>query len=484
MTTLEVTVISKEIIKPSSPTPDHLRHYRYSFLDQTSLPQIYSSMVLFFEFNGQTQPNITEISNHLKTSLAEVLTLYYPLAGRAHDNLYIDCNDKGVPFLVAHVNNCKLSYVLRDPIPDELTKLVAFELDDVDNKIPFGVQLNVFECGGFAIGQCISHKIADGFSMLMFSRAWAAIARRAHGDQEAEIHRPEFISATLFPTKFFTQTCIGVAKNKLVTKRFVFDASNIEYLRARYAGTTMKRPSRVEALSAFIWSRFVAISNDDGIHEKLHSVIHVVNLRPRFDPPLPLHSFGNLISFACSTPSLLNTREECYGLARQVREAISKIDKGYIKKLQGGADHDNMTSSDGGEKVTSLFTGLCKFPLYDNDFGWGKPSWVYVRLPGLNFNNLVIFIETKDNNGIEAYITSAEEVLTKLQRDTEFLQRVYPSWICSSPSLTHQPSPFAELQCRNRQSLIKKPSVPTKPMTWRAGSVRLFGLAVRVLKMK
>ncbi|XP_062010895.1 stemmadenine O-acetyltransferase-like [Rosa rugosa] len=491
--TLEVEVISKEIIKPSSPTPDHLRYYRFSSVDQTLIPPIYISTVHFFEFNSETQPNITEISNHLKTSLAEVLTLYYPLAGRAHDNLHIDCNDEGVPFLVAHVNNCKLSDVLCNPIPDELTKLVVFELDDVDNKIPLGVQLNVFECGGFAIGQCISHKIADGLSMLMFSRAWAATARRALGDHQAEIQHPEFISATLFPPKLFVQQPpFGVAKNKFVTKRFVFDASNIEYLRAKYVGTTMKRPSRVETLSAFIWSRFVPIFKDDGIHDhqKFHSVFHAVNLRPRFDPPLPPHSVGNLISVACSTPSLLNTGEECYGLARQIRESISKIDKDYIKRLQQGANGNvgadgNMILSYGEEKVTFMFTSLCKYPLYDSDFGWGIPSWVYVRAPAPYFNNvLVIFSDTKDTNGIEAYINSTKEVMAKLESDSEFLQRVCPSWIGSGSILTNQRTPFANLHSRNRPRMIKRPSAyapQPKVVTWAASSAKL---AVKVLKRK
>ncbi|KAK9927829.1 hypothetical protein M0R45_024995 [Rubus argutus] len=442
---LEVEVISQEIIKPSSPTPDHLRHYQFSFLDQTVAPQIYVFLIIFFEFNGKTQPNITEISNHLKKSLAEVLTLFYPLAGRAHDNLYIDCNDQGIPFLEAHVNNCKLSDVLRNPIPDELTKLVPFELDDGDNNIPFGVQLNAFECGGFAIGQCLSHKIADGLSALMFSRAWAATARRALGDHQVEIQHPEFVSATLFPPKLFAQTSVGLAKNKSVTKRFVFDASSIEHLRAKYVD--LDRPTRIETLSAFIWSRLVAVTKEEANHDhqKLHNVRHVVNLRRRFDPPLPPHYFGNLITVADSTPSLLNTGEECYGLAKQVRGAINKIDKGYIKKLQEGAD-DHMSSD---SSVTSAFTSLCNFPLYDdNDFGWGRPSWVSLGMPGLDFNNVVIFVDTRDADGIEAYITSAEEVLTKLESDTEFLQRVRPSWVSSGLNLTHQPTTIGNINTR------------------------------------
>ncbi|KAK9934476.1 hypothetical protein M0R45_021617 [Rubus argutus] len=483
---VEVEVISKEIIKPSSPTPNHLRHHQFSYLDQIA-PSIYSSLVLFFEFNGETQPNITEISNHLKKSLAEVLTIFYPLAGRSHYNLYIDCNDQGIPFLEARVNYCKLSDVLHNPIPDEVNKLVPFDLVDGDNNIPLGVQLNVFECGGFAIGQCVSHKIADALSMLMFSKAWAATTRRALGDHQVEIQHPEFVAATLFPTKLFAQQLeprISVAKNK-VTKRFVFDASNIEVLRAKYVGIhenqVIRRPSRFETLSAFISSRFAAVTE----YEKLHSSIHAVNLRPRFDPPLPLHYFGNLVSGAGTAPSLLNTRGACYGMARQVREAISRIDKGYIKKLQGGAGHMSRSLT-GDEVVASFYTSLCKFPLYDNDFGWGRPSWVSVGSPGFDlFDNVVIFVDTRDADGIEACITSPKEVFTKLESDTEFLGRVRPICVGSGLSSTHHRSHLQMSGHRgNRPSMIKKPTAQTKPVTWGAGSVNLFGLAVKVLKKK
>ncbi|KAL6193593.1 hypothetical protein ACLB2K_034677 [Fragaria x ananassa] len=440
---LEVQVISKEIIKPSSPTPDNLHRYRLSFLDQITTPNMYSFFILFFEFNGETQPNITGISNHLKKSLADVLTLFYPLAGvRAHDNI-----------------NCKLSDFLRNPIPDELTKLVPFQLDDSDNQIRFGVQLNVFECGGFAIGQCVSHKIADGLSTLMFSKAWAETTLRALGDHQAEISCPEFVSATLFPPKLVAdpETISGLAKKKLVTKRFVFDASNIEQLRAKYE--QLERPTRVETLTAFIWSCLVADTTDYGIHDnqKLHKVSQVVNLRRKLDPPLAPHTFGNIITLADSIPSLLNTGEECYGLARQVREAIRKIDKVYIRKLQQGED-DHGSSSEG--SITSVFTILCNFPLYDSDFGWGRPLWVSMGMPGLDFNNVVIFTDTRDANGIEASITSTKEVLIGLETDTEFLKRVRPSWVSSGLSLTPKRTTTANMyiNTRNRvSSMVKEP---------------------------
>ncbi|ONI30186.1 hypothetical protein PRUPE_1G235900 [Prunus persica] len=61
---VEVEVISKEIIKPSSPTPDHLRYLQLSFLDQLA-PPVYNPFVLFYEFNGEVTDRILGIDGKL-----------------------------------------------------------------------------------------------------------------------------------------------------------------------------------------------------------------------------------------------------------------------------------------------------------------------------------------------------------------------------------------------------------------------------------
>ncbi|KAJ7945502.1 Vinorine synthase-like [Quillaja saponaria] len=417
---IEVEIVSKEIIKPSSPTPDHLRHYQLSFLDQIS-PLVYNPLVIFFakqSFNNNTHM----ISNQLKKSLSDILTRYYPLAGRVRDNKFIDCNDKGVPFLETRVR-CQISNIIQNPIPSELNKLVPFQLDNVTD-IAFGVQLNLFDCGGVAIGTCLSHQIADALSFFVFLNSWAATSRG-----QPDIVRTEFVSAALFPpinTSGFDPR-IGVVKEEnTVCKRFVFDAPAIEALRDKYVDhENQNRPSRVEALSAFLWSRISLMAKenktDQHHHQRVFVVIHAVNLRPRMEPPLPEYSFGNYYRFTITFPSMDNGED---GLVQQVRDQIKNIDKDYVKKLQDGNSHlDFLKESSSrfmkGEMVSFSFTSLCKFPLYDTDFGWGKPTWV--GSPALTFKNLVIFVDTKLGDGIEAYISFKVEDMAKFQVDEELL---------------------------------------------------------------
>ncbi|KAH0991826.1 hypothetical protein GBA52_003309 [Prunus armeniaca] len=181
-------------------------------------------------------------------------SLKYPTTSRTHysrcieHNQFIHCNDKGIPFIEAQVLDCTLSDVLNNHIPSELNKFMPFELEDITNLLPFRVQLNIFQCGGFAIGQCISYKIVDGLLYFMFGKIWVAIAR---GDK-ANVNPLEFISSTLFPPKDFNIAYdggVGITKD-MVIKRFVFDAFQVENLQERYAHNIYlkKGPTRVETL--------------------------------------------------------------------------------------------------------------------------------------------------------------------------------------------------------------------------------------------
>ena len=98
-------------------------------------------------------------STVLKQSLSDVLTRYYPLAGRVKDNLTVDCNDEGVLYREAQVN-CKLSDIVTHQNSAELKKFLPCDIDGTHH-FACTVQANYFTCGGIAIGACISHKIAD-----------------------------------------------------------------------------------------------------------------------------------------------------------------------------------------------------------------------------------------------------------------------------------------------------------------------------------
>ncbi|PKI32525.1 hypothetical protein CRG98_047069 [Punica granatum] len=399
MKVFEVEVLSKETIKPASPTPDHLRHYSLSFLDQIS-PPVFMPLVIFFPKDDISNE---EKCGRIKKSLSEALARFYPMAGRVKDNMYIDCNDEGAHYVEARAH-CDLVDVLKNPVPGSLNKFLPFGLDDV-NELAAAVQVNIFNCGGLAISLLMSHKVADALSYFTFLNSWAAIAR---GETNLIIN-PCFDSATLFPPVDMSglRLNMGIVKENIVTKRFVFDAPVLASLREKYNDATSEEyqrpPTRVEALSTFLWSRYMASTQvkeeaaDEDNNNKLYSVLHAVNLRTRMDPALSERHFGNISRIAVTRPNTYIS-----GDAGERGEKISK-----------------------GDFVSFSFTSLCRFPIYEADFGWGKPVWV--GSASLTFKNLIVFLDTKSGDGIEAWANLKAEDMAKFENDKELLAYASPN---------------------------------------------------------
>ncbi|KAH7565783.1 hypothetical protein JRO89_XS08G0015700 [Xanthoceras sorbifolium] len=108
---MEVHVVSREVIKPSSTTPNHLRTYKLSRLDQMNI-DIFIPIVFFYQEAPKNSDDL------LKKSLSDTLTHYYPLAGRVKDCLYVDCDDYGISSVVARVDG-DMSNVFKQPEFDQ-----------------------------------------------------------------------------------------------------------------------------------------------------------------------------------------------------------------------------------------------------------------------------------------------------------------------------------------------------------------------------
>lgn len=99
---IEVETLAREIIKPSSPTPHHLRNLKLSLLDQI-IPVEQTAVILFYRGNDDTHHH-SHISQQLKQSLSEILKIYYPFAGIIKDHTLIECKDNGVEYVEAQTN--------------------------------------------------------------------------------------------------------------------------------------------------------------------------------------------------------------------------------------------------------------------------------------------------------------------------------------------------------------------------------------------
>ncbi|GJU76100.1 RNA-directed DNA polymerase, eukaryota, reverse transcriptase zinc-binding domain protein [Tanacetum coccineum] len=121
---VDLEVLSRETIKPTSPTPHHLRRFNLSILDNIAF-DLYTPLILFLPNTNKASVTdvITKRSKHLKEALSKILTQFYPLAGKLMDNLHIDCNDEGVYYKETRVNQ-GLKDFLSDPDDPKVRELM------------------------------------------------------------------------------------------------------------------------------------------------------------------------------------------------------------------------------------------------------------------------------------------------------------------------------------------------------------------------
>ncbi|XP_040943129.1 acyltransferase Pun1-like [Gossypium hirsutum] len=181
---MEVKIVSKQLIKPTSSTPHHLTTHKLSFLDQF-IPSSYVSMVFFYVNQETSIPPADIIASNsmrpqlLKESLSQTLTLFYPFAGRMKDHLSIACNDEGAYYVKARVN-LPLCVFLNLPDSSYVSQLLPesnWTIMSAGSYIAM-IQVTTFACGGIAIGACLSHVIADAPAATTFISSWAALTRK------------------------------------------------------------------------------------------------------------------------------------------------------------------------------------------------------------------------------------------------------------------------------------------------------------------
>ncbi|GAB2233402.1 hypothetical protein Droror1_Dr00002624 [Drosera rotundifolia] len=412
MTILEVHVDSKEILKPSSPTPPHLNLHKLTFLEQF-IPPYYMPVILFYKITNGEQK-----LHQLKLSLSKTLTKFPPVAGRIRDNLSIDCNDEGILYVEAQVNT-----TMEDFLHDIDIKFLERFLPC--GKAPTGpitqafqaaIQVTVFQCGGLVIGGYFSHKIMDAVSVSCFLQSWVQTFKGINHKSLL----PDFTSALAF---FPPQDYILPPGEDSVTydtddtckiKRFVFSASAIKALKAKAISDLVPHPSRVQVISAFIWKHALAALNKlnkvpQNGKGKTSYFTHTINLRNPNLTPLSLRCMGSLTLGSVASIGWDEKEQDLSGYVAKVHEAILKVNKEHVNKFRGEEALEAMWADAEmllfGREGIYMCASMCKIGFNDLDFGWGKPIWgsPWAGVPTLAERNFLILV---DFNGGEESIHS------------------------------------------------------------------------------
>ncbi|KAL0002761.1 hypothetical protein SO802_016542 [Lithocarpus litseifolius] len=115
------------------------------------------------------------IAQHKKT-LSDTFNIFFPFSGSIKTNLFIHDFETGVPFSEARVN-CSMSEFLKHQETNLLALFVPYRTfcKETDTTIAqVAIKLNIFVCGGIAIGLSCSHKIEDATTSSSFLHSWDA----------------------------------------------------------------------------------------------------------------------------------------------------------------------------------------------------------------------------------------------------------------------------------------------------------------------
>ncbi|KAK4380873.1 Stemmadenine O-acetyltransferase [Sesamum angolense] len=363
-----------------------LRHLR---INLESLDKKLGHLLVKAQVAGQVQRedlNTAQIT--IRKSLSQVLPLFYPLAGRYNKEKHsVDCNDEGAEFSVAEVD-CSLHQLIGAEVKSEqINHLLPAEIGATDEPTDpmLAVQINRFQCGGLAIGICASHRIFDSCSVGIFLKAWA----NASTDGGLVIC-PDFDSPSYFPSENMA-------------------------------------PLQYEGRSSFCSTNpgFCVTGQNTGVE----SLAEAINVRERTVPPVGKYACGACfsISYLDFSPNQSHEMEQNYlGMVLKMREATVQgvkdcarilSDKEFGKWVLVDSYFDAAQKASGPDYKVIWVTDWSKFGEYELDYGFGKPVWV--SLADVPLRDLIILMNTKDNDGIEAWVYLYESDMAYFERDED-----------------------------------------------------------------
>ncbi|WOG83574.1 hypothetical protein DCAR_0102751 [Daucus carota subsp. sativus] len=434
---LHVVSKSSSNIKPASPTPSKLKQYNIPLHDRT-IPNIHVPMILFYpSYNSDHSlkliPNNASLSDLLKNSLSETLSMYYPFAGRLRSGSYIDCNDEGVHFVEAQIG-CKLWEVLeKPPVMEEEEGLghlfppctIWKNCTEMYPGIVMHIQLNHFTCGGIAIAATLHHHIGDALTLCSFLKYWATLSLHS-GDHQKLLHLRPHLVHELLPASSDGDSIpdFPLPEKNWTTKEVIFQNTNLAKLKAavenedKVDGIVENQIyTRNELLTALLYRCLVAAAAETNTGAHNGSVlIRSVNVRPMIDPPLPETSVGNFVvinSITTSTESDTKYRT----LVARMRQEKRRLSG--IKNFDGQGLVPKMVELSKNKYRIFMITSMCNFPLYEaTNFGWGKP--IKALLVDTGMADIITLMDTT-NDGIRAVVALGEQDMKNFLAQKELL---------------------------------------------------------------
>lgn len=420
----------KSTIVPARPSQPQRCKLCPSDLQMLGCDYIQKGLLYHMPFAENRFSSMVEL---LKKSLSEALVYFYPLAGRLLTStdgvVYIDCNDAGADLIEASAPDVAVQDMMQMEIGPVVRQL--FALDGAINLNGHFLPLLVVQVtklrDGVAIGFTINHAVVDGTSLWHFISSWADLCRGV-----ATISHPP-LHSRCFDTKG-SRIALNLPKTQMIDKFFPpaltekifhFSQETISRLKDRANQKNSKEPliiSSFQALSAHIWQ---AITRARGLPPDETTTFKLaVNCRPRLMPPLPYSYFGNAIQIV-STKVTAGELLACdiSSAALLLHRIISLHRDGNIRaELQRYKQHRTVLKLDRTIRDNSVMMGSSpRFPMYDNDFGWGKPVGVRSGWANKFDGKMSAYPAREGGGGVDVEICLQPHSMAALESDSQFL---------------------------------------------------------------
>ncbi|KAJ0030104.1 hypothetical protein Pint_14407 [Pistacia integerrima] len=410
---MEIHVKKTSIVRPDQETPYH--SLWISNLDLLHQHKGHTPLVYFYR--RPPLPAASDKSNNffdtslLKEALSKALVGFYPLAGRLgrdeNGRLQIECNGEGALFMEAETS-CAIdeefgedefspSLKMRQLVP-------AFDYSarDFSSYTLLVLQVTYFKCGGVCLGVGWDHLLGDGTSAFHFIKLWAELTLGFSDNIQPFIDRTILDaytppSPTFDHVEYHAPTSINAHESQsspiptMARLKLSFDQINtLKEKLKRDHGVTY---TTYEILATHIWH---CVCKARGLSNDQETKLYIpTNRRSRLNLPLPFDYLGNVLFSATplvlvgdiqSNP-LIYTVEIIHEALKQVKDEYLRSTLAYLKQ------HDRDQTTLKQRAPTSNFPNLkivswLRMPVYDTDFGWGKPIYMgraIISLEGTSF---------------------------------------------------------------------------------------------------
>ncbi|CAA0408551.1 unnamed protein product [Arabidopsis thaliana] len=410
---MKINIRDSTMVRPATETP--ITNLWNSNVDLV-IPRFHTPSVYFYRPTGASNFFDPQV---MKEALSKALVPFYPMAGRLKRDddgrIEIDCNGAGVLFVVADTpsviddfGDFAPTLNLRQLIPevDHSTGIHSFPL--------LVLQVTFFKCGGASLGVGMQHHAADGFSGLHFINTWSDMAcgldltippfidrtlLRARDPPQPAFHHVEYQPAPsmkipLDPSKSgpenTTVSIFKLTRDQLVALK----------AKSKEDGNTVSYSS-YEMLAGHVWR---SVGKARGLPNDQETKLYIAtDGRSRLRPQLPPGYFGNVIFTATplAVAGDLLSKPTWYA-AGQIHDFLVRMDDNYLRSaldyLEMQPDLSALVRGAHTYKCPNLgITSWVRLPIYDADFGWGRP--IFMGPGGIPYEGLSFVLPSPTNDG-------------------------------------------------------------------------------------